>query len=405
MKKITVIGDIMVEPSFLAQVKKEDEYDFYTPLKALEYLFDSSDYVIGNLETPLAGEEAEYTNRIVSFNAPDSVAEAVKKIGVDVVSTANNHCLDRGFVGLERTLTTLDRIGLDHTGTYTKGFTGDRNHYFQIGDTKVALIAYAHSTNYGITPDLPEGDTAVCVNNSRPLKGASPTYPRLPENYYTTLKYVQELAGRTLLWEETILLRKAMGITIGAIDDLVPPETLVEIEKFAGKIEADYKTAKENGADIVLFYPHLGGQFNTTPGKYSHTFLNRCAKIGFDAILAAHSHTTQKAEYINGNPCFYSMGNVTMSPCTFYQIPESLAEYGLAAHLYVENKKILKTTISIIKMVEDENTPLRVVPVDKLYEELSEEGRAKLMKDLKEVFLRVTGRELPEGALKKEYDL
>lgn len=122
MKKITVIGDIMVEPSFLAQIKKEDEYDFYTPLKALEYLFDSSDYVIGNLETPLAGEEAEYTNRIVSFNAPDSVAEAVKKIGVDVVSTANNHCLDRGFAGLERTLTTLDRIGLDHTGTYTKGF-------------------------------------------------------------------------------------------------------------------------------------------------------------------------------------------------------------------------------------------------------------------------------------------
>ena len=405
MKKITVIGDIMVEPQFLAQVKKDDEYDFYTPLKALEHLFDKSDYVIGNLETPLAGEEAEYTNRIVSFNAPDSVAEAVKKIGVDAVSTANNHCLDRGFAGLERTLATLDRIGLAHTGTYTKGFTGDRNHYFEIGDTKVALIAYAHSTNYGITPDLPEGDTSVCVNNSRPLKGASPTYVRLPDNYFTTLKYVQELVGRTLLWEETILLRKAMGITIGAIDDLVPPETLTEIEEFAAKIEADYKTAKENGADIVLFYPHVGGQFNTVPGKYSQVFLNRCAEIGFDAILAAHSHTTQKAEYIDGNPCFYSMGNVTMSPCTFYQIPESLAEYGLAAHLYVEDKKIKKTTISIIKMVEDENTPLHVVPVDLLCGELSGEAREKLMRDVSEVFLRVTGRELPAGALEKEYEL
>lgn len=405
MKKITVIGDIMVEPPFLAQAKKGDEYDFYTPLRALEHVFDKSDYVIGNLETPLAGEEAGYTSRIVSFNAPDSVAEAVKKIGVNVVSTANNHCLDRGFAGLERTLATLDRIGLDHTGTYTKGFKGDRNHYFEIGDTKVALIAYAHSTNYGITLDLPEGDTAVCVNNSRPLKGALPTYPRLPENYYTTLKCVRELAGRTLLWEETILLRKAMGITIGAIDELVPPETVKEIDEFAGKIEADYKTAKENGADIVLFYPHVGGQFNTVPGKYSETFLKRCSKIGFDAMFAAHSHTTQKAEYINGNPCFYSMGNVTMSPCTFYQIPESLAEYGLAAHLYVDDKKIKKTTISIIKMVEDENTPLRVVPVDILYAELTGEAKEKLMSDVSEVYERVTGRELPEGRLQKEYEL
>ena len=405
MKKITVLGDIMVEPQFLAQVKKGDEYDFYTPLKALEYLFDNSDYVIGNLETPLAGEEAEYTNRIVSFNAPDSVAEAVKKIGVDAVSTANNHCLDRGFAGLERTLAALDRIGLDHTGTYPKGFEGDRNHYFEIGDTKVALIAYAHSTNYGITPDLPEGETAVCVNNSRPLKGAPPAYLRLPENYYTTLKCVQELAGRTLLWEETILLRKAMGITIGAIDDRVVPETLTEIEEYAGKIEKDYKTAKENGADIVLFYPHVGGQFNTVPGKYSQVFLGRCAKIGFDAILAAHSHTTQKAEYINDSPCFYSMGNVTMSPCTFYQIPESLAEYGVVAHLYVENKKICKTTISIIKMVEDENTPLHVVPVDILVSELTGEAKEKLLCDIAEVHERVTGRKLPDGEIRKEYDL
>ena len=153
---------------------------------------------------------------------------------------------------------------------------------------------------------------------------------------------------------------------------------------------------------FILLSTHVGGQFNTVPGKYSEAFLKRCAKIGFDAILAAHSHTTQKAEYINGNPCFYSMGNVTMSPCTFYQIPESLAEYGVVAHHYVENKKICKTAISIIKMVEDENTPLRVVPVDILASELTGEAREKLLCDIAEVHERVTGRKLPEGAIRKE---
>ena len=402
MIKVTVIGDIMVEPNFLEQVENDGKYDFYPALRPLESVLSGSDYVIGNLETPLAGEDAIYTNRIVSFNAPDSVAEAVKKIGVDAVCTANNHCLDRGFEGLERTLDVLDRVGLSHTGTYKKGFSGDRNHYFEIGGTKFALISYAHSTNYGIANALPEGETEVCVNNSRPLKGGAPTYPRLPENYYTTLKCVEQLANRKLLWEETIQLRKAMGITIGAVDALVPPSE--EIEKYAAKIEADYKLASEN-ADIVFLYQHMGGQFNTTPGRYSEVFLNRCAKIGFDAIFTAHSHTTQRMEYIDGMPCFFSMGNVTMSPCTFYQIPESLAEYGLAVHLYVEDKKIQKITISIIKMVEDENTPLRVIPVDDLYGMLDGGGREKLACDVAEVYNRVTGKELPDGALQKEYEI
>ncbi|MBR5140780.1 MAG: CapA family protein [Clostridia bacterium] len=402
MLKLTVIGDIMVEPDFLKQVENDGKYDFYPPLAPLESILSDSDYVIGNLETPLAGEDAVYTNRIVSFNAPDSVAEAVKRIGVDAVSTANNHCLDRGFEGLERTLDVLDRVGLSHTGTYKRGFSGDRNLYFEIDGTRFALIAYAHSTNYGISTALPEGESAVCVNNSRPLKGGAPTYKRLPESYYTTLKYVEELTGRRLLWEETIMLRKMMGISIGATDALVPPRE--EIDEYIQKITADYKRAREN-ADIVIFYQHMGGQFNTTPGDYSKAFLARCAEIGFDAIFTAHSHTTQMAEYINGTPCFYSMGNVTMSPCTFYQIPESLAEYGLAAHLYLEQKRIDKITISIIKMVEDENTPLRVIPVDKLYGMLSGQEREKLVAEVGEVYTRVTGKPLPSEPLLKEYDL
>ena len=399
MKKITILGDIMVEPPFLEQAKKGDSYDFYTPMSALRSILEKSDYVIANLETPLAGEDAVYTNRIVSFNAPDSVADAIKKLGVNAVSTANNHCLDRGFEGLERTLKVLDERQISHTGTYVKGFQGDRNHYFKVGDTRVALIAYAHSTNYGISDALPEGESAVCVNNSRPLKGGTPTYKRAPESYYKTLRLVQSLAGRNLLWEETVQLKAAMGLSFVATDENVPYR---EVDEYVKKIEADYKIAREN-ADIVLFYPHVGGQFNVEPGGYSKYFLYKSSQIGFDGIFAAHSHTTQKAEYINGTPCFYSVGNVTMSPCTFYQVPESLPEYGLAIHLYVDGK-IEKITISIIKMVESENEPLHTVPVHTLYGELEGEARDRLVADVAAVFKRVTGRELPAAPLLQEYD-
>ena len=400
MKKVTIIGDIMVEPPFLKQAENDGKYDFYTPMKALGHIFDESDYVIGNLETPLAGEDAVYTNRIVSFNAPDEVADAIKMLGIDVVSTANNHCLDRGFEGLERTLKVLDERGIAHTGTYPKGFSGDRNHYFEIGDTKFALIAYAHSTNYGISDALPQGETAVCVNNSRPLSGGAPTYLRRPESYYKTAEYFQQLLGRPLLWEETVSLRAAMGISFVETDGNIP---FAEVDEYVKKIGEDLKVAREK-ADIVFYYPHMGGQFNVEPGNYSKYFLYRCSQLGFDGIFAAHSHTTQKAEYLNGTPCFYSVGNVTMSPCTLYQVPESLPEYGLAIHLYVDEKKIQKITLSIIKMVEDSNTPLKVVPVDLLYAELCGESREKLVEDVKAVYKRVTGKVLPDGELKKEYD-
>jgi len=133
--------------------------------------------------------------------------------------------------------------------------------------------------------------------------------------------------------------------------------------------------------------------------------MKKCAALGFDAVFAAHSHTSQKAEYLTGMPCFYSMGNVSMSPGTFYSVSECLPEYGLAAHLYISDKAIQKVTFSIFKMVEENDEPLRVVPVHELIETLSGEKREKLLADVASVYERVTGKALPGEELQAEYDL
>ena len=39
-------------------------------------------------------------------------------MGVDVLSTANNHSLDKGYSGIVRTLDVLDEAGISHMGTY-----------------------------------------------------------------------------------------------------------------------------------------------------------------------------------------------------------------------------------------------------------------------------------------------
>lgn len=398
MKKISIIGDIMVEPPFLEQVTTQQSGDFYPSFAPMKVLFEGSDYVIGNLETPLAGEAAGYTAELVSFNSPDCLADALKKLGIDAVSTCNNHALDRGYEGLARTIDVLEEKGISHTGTYKEDFTGDKNLYFTVGDTVFALVAYTSSTNYGINKVLLEDARAHCVNKLRTLNAGSMATP-LPPAFADTKKYIAELLGREMTWEEGIKLKKSMHLPVAFADEHFSE---ADMDTHFAAVAEDYRRAREK-ADLVLFYPHAGGQFNVTPGAFTATVCQKAAKLGFDAVLAAHSHTTQKAEFVAGAPCFYSLGNVTMSPGTSYSVRESLPEYGLAVHLYVEDKNIAKVTFSIFKMVEENGEPLRVVPADVLYETLSGTAQAALLQDVAAVYERVAGK--PFAALQQEYEL
>ena len=133
MKKISIIGDIMCEPSVLKSAKQKDgSYDFSGIFSELKPRFSEADFVIANLEFPLAGKEAKYTDTFVIFNGPDEFASAVKEAGIDVVSTINNHTLDRGYDGMIRTLKVLDDIGLDHTGNFLPEKGREEAYYFEI---------------------------------------------------------------------------------------------------------------------------------------------------------------------------------------------------------------------------------------------------------------------------------
>ncbi|MBC8079314.1 MAG: CapA family protein, partial [Gorillibacterium sp.] len=152
--KLSAVGDIlMIGPIIrFAKLSDTNRYDFAGILDQVTPYLRGSDLVIGNLETPLAGNEIHYTQKnrrtgFSMFNCPDDLAPALKSVGFDVLITGNNHALDRGEAGLNRTLRLLDEHGLAHTGTFSQ-HPGMENHLIkEIKGIRVGIVSYSKSTN------------------------------------------------------------------------------------------------------------------------------------------------------------------------------------------------------------------------------------------------------------------
>lgn len=158
---LTALGDILCHNTqyWDAQNKTTGEYDFNYVFDDVKQYTSAGDLTIASLETTFAGADVGYSN-YPTFNTPDALATALKNIGVDIISTAGNHALDKGFKGLCRTIDVLDSNGLDHLGTYK---TQEEQEQLLIKNVKgldIAFINYTYGTN-GIP--IPTGKD-FCVN-------------------------------------------------------------------------------------------------------------------------------------------------------------------------------------------------------------------------------------------------
>ncbi len=399
--KITFLGDIMAEPPVLKAAKQKDgTYCFDGVFAHVQSLLDEADYVIGNLETPLAGEEVGYSKHHLAFNAPDTYADAVKKAGIKLVATANNHTFDRGYEGMVRTIQVLDEKGIGHAGSYLPGTERPEAFYFTQGGVTVAVIAYTYGTNYDGSGGtcLAEGEYANTVNLLRSQKDG--VY--LP-GVFRGKNWVDRLFPR-MNPDKIGSLKKFLGMCTSypRDDDKLDKEAMAP---YVAQFQSDIRKAKEK-AEIVLFYPHMGGQFNLKPGYISQYVAEKALEAGADGIIASHSHALQPVVMFGSVPCAYSLGNFNMNPLSTLAIPENVTQYGIALHLYVEDRKIQKVTFSILLNHAVPGSQISGYPVDELYQTLkTAEERKKLEKEVKRVYGIVAGRMLKGEVIRREYAL
>ncbi|MEO5602439.1 MAG: CapA family protein [Cyclobacteriaceae bacterium] len=142
------LGDIMQHDSQITDAydRASGSYDYHPCFKFVKPYTQAVDLAIGNLEVTLAGKPYK---GYPQFSAPDELLTAIKDMGLDALVTANNHCVDRGREGLERTIDMLDSMNILHTGTFKTQTEKNKGHPLIIEKSgfRIALLNYTYGTN------------------------------------------------------------------------------------------------------------------------------------------------------------------------------------------------------------------------------------------------------------------
>lgn len=270
--RVSVVGDIMFHNTqlFRAYDAQSRSFSFDGIFEYIKPYIQSADYAFGNLETTLHGpfgsvnSVSEYNYYGYSgyprFNTPDSLLDELTATGFDFMSTANNHCLDRGYDGMVRTIEKLDQAGIAHTGTFSSFEEREAYEWVEVNNLSFAVVNYTYSTNGLYLSD----DLMPLVNNME-------------------------------LYQE----------------DLVQ------------NLYSDVEAAEASGADYVVLMMHYGYEYHETEDlNYQKPITYEAIRRGADIVFGGHPHVMQPVEVLYSldeesfeepKVIIYSLGNFISS--------------------------------------------------------------------------------------------
>ncbi len=291
---ISFVGDLILLEN---QVKRAwdpdaETYDFRPVFEYAAEDIQRADLAIGVLEVPLAGEAAGYSTSNyddgipLALNGPDTWAVAAKNSGIDLVTTATNHALDKGIAGLHRTLDVLEQIGLPQVGTYRNARERREIPIHEVRGIKIAFLAYTYGLNH----------SAEALLSSK---------------------------------------RHLVGI-------LADPCRISEFQASLEMVREDIRLAKKHRPDVIIALPHMGKQFSHEADMFSRIWAERMLEEGVDVVLANHSHAVQPIELprISGNESKAEYGMIAYCPGNFVnEYTDKNGDASAIINLHLSNRE------------------------------------------------------------------
>ncbi|USQ75154.1 CapA family protein [Ornithinimicrobium cryptoxanthini] len=255
-KEVTIgaAGDLLAHAPVIANAQANaggEGYDFGPMFADVTELLSDNDLTICHMETPLSPDNTNLTvPRVLVFNTPHQLADAVVDAGYDGCDFASNHTWDRGLTGLADTRQVIEDAGLQYAGPVADEADAGHHATYEVNDVNVAQLAY----------------TYTIYNSGQPTTDIPPEAPWLGD----------------YLWP-----------VIGA-------EGIIE----------DAEAAKADGADFVVVSMHWGNEYWTDPTDQQREIAQELLESdAVDLILGTHVHVIQPCEKINDKYVIYGLGN------------------------------------------------------------------------------------------------
>lgn len=234
--KLIAVGDIMMHSTQTRSGydAKSQTYNFDSFFAPVKNILSQGDWVIGNLETPLAGEDAGGYTGYPLFNAPATLADAAKKAGFNILTTANNHALDRGEKGVIRTIANLGDRKIASTGTAASATEASRTLISTKNNISLAMLAYTYGTN-GIP--IPKGKDYLVslIEEKKIVKDIAKSRKQGADIVTISLHFGDEYQRQPNTQQKQLvenLLKAGADIILGSHPHVVQP---YKIFKFPGK--------------------------------------------------------------------------------------------------------------------------------------------------------------------------
>lgn len=322
---LSSVGDLLIHaPVFNSVWKQDGSCDFNPIFQYVRPYLEKADFCVANLEVSLGGTEngLAYSGYPL-FNCPDSIIDAAKNMGTDMLLLANNHTYDCGYSGFIRKIGVIANEGLKYTGV-GKDNTEKLYNVVNVNGIKIGIVNYTYET-----PSTGEGNKAI----------------------------------------NGILLDK------NAVN-LVNTFNYDKLEEFYNDLENKIAQMKDDGAEVIVVYPHWGTEYLLEANEYQSQMAQKMSDLGVDVIVGGHPHVVEPVEAIKSEisgkrtVCLYSLGNfISNQRSHLMNLSTGNTEDGVIftvnfekygdGHVAVKSVEVIPTWVNL----SDGN--YRVIPLDK----------------------------------------
>lgn len=255
------VGDILIHSPIFKSVynQSSNTYDFNPIFEYVNAKYSSYDYMVADLEQPIDNSGENYAGYPL-FKSPDTIADALKSNGVDLLLTANNHCYDQSTAGFYKTMSLLNEKGISYIG-----MREENSKPYLIKDIKgikVGMINYTYETEK--------------LSDTKYLNGipmSADTAPLLNTFDYNNL------------------------------------------DAFYSEFKTNIDNMYNDGAEVIIAYMHWGNEYSLTASDHQKKIAQKLCDFGVDAIIGGHTHCIEPTDLLTSSvsgkqtPIIYSTGN------------------------------------------------------------------------------------------------